>query len=92
MAETTTERYTLFVCDSTNKVGKAEARAMTESEREIFMSLLIDLFLKWPAIERLKREKRAAIQSNSNTQTLSDRTIDFSKDLSITPLSPYAEL
>jgi len=64
---------------------------MTEQEREIFMKLLIVLFLEGHAIERRKRKEQAAPQAGSHTQAPSDRMIDFSKGLSVTLLAPFAE-
>jgi hypothetical protein len=64
---------------------------MTEQEREIFMKLLIDLFLEGHAIERRKRKEQAALQTGSHTQAPADCMVDFSKGLSITPLAPFAE-
>ena len=42
-------------------------------------------------MERRKRKEQAALQAGSHTQAPSDRMIDFSKGLSITPLAPFAE-
>jgi hypothetical protein len=64
---------------------------MTELEKEIFWKLLIDLFLETPTIGRRLKEERAATQSGSDAKTASGRALDFSKNLSVSPLSPYAE-
>ena len=64
---------------------------MAELEREIFMRLLIDLFLERPGIERRLKEKQDAMQASSDAPTVSDRAMDFSKGLRVIPISPYAE-
>jgi hypothetical protein len=64
---------------------------MTEQEREIFMKLLIDLFLDGHARERRKKKEQAAMQASSNAKIPADRAVGFSESLSITPLAAFAE-
>jgi hypothetical protein len=65
---------------------------MTELEREIFMRLLIDLFLDRPAIERRQKEKQNAVSSRTEAATPHNHSLEyFSKNPSIFPLSPYAD-
>ncbi len=66
---------------------------MTELEREIFMRLLIDLFLERPGIERRLKEEQDSMSSRIETQIPHNRSIeeDFSKNASIFPLSPNAD-
>jgi hypothetical protein len=72
-------------------VGKEGAREMTELEREIFMRLLIDLFLERPAIERRLKEKQGSMSSRTETGMSSHHSQeDFSKKPSIFPISPSA--
>jgi len=64
---------------------------MTELEREIFMRLLIDLFLERPGIEKRMAEKQRSMDSTTDMQTAHNRSIeDVAKNLSIFPVSPNA--
>jgi hypothetical protein len=65
---------------------------MTELEREIFMRLLIDLFLERPGIEKRMAQKQRSMNSKTDTQAAHKRSIeDFSKNLSTFPVSPDAD-
>ncbi len=48
---------------------------MTELEREIFMRLLIDLFLERPGIEKRMAEKQRSMDAKTDTQTAHHRSI-----------------
>ena len=60
---------------------------MTELEREIFMRLLIDLFLERPAIERREKEKRDALNARTETEIPQNHSLeDFSKKTLAVPV------